>query len=337
MLCNKRHRSSLPPAREGRGADGAREVIAALDEIAPMSSKVDWAGVALYLASHVESALVVIDSDGCVRAMTVGAETKLGWAKEDLEGRPWLGSVCLPKDGKGQTERLAAVLSGQRQKVAFTIRTQAGARRAADMEVKRIGQGRGVAVVGAIGEVRDLDLASFRWSEGDFEYQISAAPFGEVLGVLHVRSGTRPFVAPGSRCFEVFLGRSTPCDHCPVAAGQGDWPRVVTRVVPTPHRIIEIFSARPSATRKGVIDVSVRRLPFDFIGRFVEARTADLAVEANLSDRERSVLRYLVMGRSLEDIGKILGISSRTVKFHQANIVEKVGADSRADLLRLIF
>ena len=30
-----------------------------------------------------------------------------------------------------------------------------------------------------------------------------------------------------------------------------------------------------------------------------------------------------------------LSVSSRTVKFHQGNILQKLGADSRADLLRL--
>jgi DNA-binding CsgD family transcriptional regulator len=61
-----------------------------------------------------------------------------------------------------------------------------------------------------------------------------------------------------------------------------------------------------------------------------------LADAAQLSERERSVLTYLLMGRSLGDIALILGISPRTVKFHQANVLEKLGADSRADLVRLI-
>jgi DNA-binding CsgD family transcriptional regulator len=80
----------------------------------------------------------------------------------------------------------------------------------------------------------------------------------------------------------------------------------------------------------------VRRLPPQFMGALFEARTAEVAARANLSEREQSVLRYLVMGRALQDISTILGISVRTVKFHQANVLEKLGADSRVDLLRLI-
>ena len=38
----------------------------------------------------------------------------------------------------------------------------------------------------------------------------------------------------------------------------------------------------------------------------------------------------------LEEIGQILAISSRTVKFHQLNVLQKLGAESRQDLLRLL-
>jgi DNA-binding CsgD family transcriptional regulator len=41
------------------------------------------------------------------------------------------------------------------------------------------------------------------------------------------------------------------------------------------------------------------------------------------------------MGRSLDDIATILELSRHTVKFHQRNILRKLGADSRVDILRL--
>jgi DNA-binding CsgD family transcriptional regulator len=33
----------------------------------------------------------------------------------------------------------------------------------------------------------------------------------------------------------------------------------------------------------------------------------------------------------------LLQITPRTVKFHQANILEKLGVESRSDLLRLVY
>jgi DNA-binding response OmpR family regulator len=64
-------------------------------------------------------------------------------------------------------------------------------------------------------------------------------------------------------------------------------------------------------------------------------RREQLALEARLSDREREVLELLLLGRNHQEIGTALGIAARTAKFHQMNILEKLGADSRMDLLRL--
>lgn len=65
-------------------------------------------------------------------------------------------------------------------------------------------------------------------------------------------------------------------------------------------------------------------------------RREQLASEANLSAREREVLDLLLLGRTQDEIGTALSISARTAKFHQANVLEKLGADSRADLLRVL-
>jgi DNA-binding CsgD family transcriptional regulator len=82
--------------------------------------------------------------------------------------------------------------------------------------------------------------------------------------------------------------------------------------------------------------VSVRRIPGSLVSAINEARITELANKAQLSEREREVLRYLLLGRSLADIALLMNISLRTVKFHQANVLEKLGADSRSDLVRLI-
>jgi DNA-binding NarL/FixJ family response regulator len=49
-----------------------------------------------------------------------------------------------------------------------------------------------------------------------------------------------------------------------------------------------------------------------------------------LSDRERTVLREVAAGRSTKQIARVLGITERTVKFHVASIMNKLGADNRA-------
>jgi DNA-binding NarL/FixJ family response regulator len=66
-----------------------------------------------------------------------------------------------------------------------------------------------------------------------------------------------------------------------------------------------------------------------------EERRAELVAQARLTEREREVLDLLLLGRTHEDIASLLGISERTSKFHQANLLVKLGAESRLDLMRL--
>jgi DNA-binding CsgD family transcriptional regulator len=69
----------------------------------------------------------------------------------------------------------------------------------------------------------------------------------------------------------------------------------------------------------------------------MRARVQSLAEAGGLSAREREVLNLLLLGRTYREIGHALGIGERTVKYHQGNILEKLGADSRLDLVRLFF
>jgi FixJ family two-component response regulator len=54
-----------------------------------------------------------------------------------------------------------------------------------------------------------------------------------------------------------------------------------------------------------------------------------------LTQREREVMDRLVAGKSNKNIAFDLGISQKTVDFHRANILEKVGVSSVVELVRL--
>ncbi len=69
----------------------------------------------------------------------------------------------------------------------------------------------------------------------------------------------------------------------------------------------------------------------------VRERTEQLVVQFSLSPREREVFELLLYGFTTNEIGTKLGVSTRTVKFHQSNVLEKLDADSRLDLFRLFF
>ncbi len=54
-----------------------------------------------------------------------------------------------------------------------------------------------------------------------------------------------------------------------------------------------------------------------------------------LSRRENEVLRHVIAGRLNKQIGYALGITEKTVKAHRAKVMEKMGAQSVPDLVRI--
>jgi DNA-binding response OmpR family regulator len=71
------------------------------------------------------------------------------------------------------------------------------------------------------------------------------------------------------------------------------------------------------------------------VGALIAARRERLVEAAGLTEREREVLDLVLLGRTHQDIATALGISERTSKFHHGNLLAKLGAESRNDLLRL--
>ncbi|WP_158257713.1 response regulator [Haliangium sp. UPWRP_2] len=79
----------------------------------------------------------------------------------------------------------------------------------------------------------------------------------------------------------------------------------------------------------------MQRLSPSSIEGLVRRRADELSAELHLSAREREVLDLLLIGRTNEEIGIVLNISTRTAKFHLGNLLQKLGVDSRHELIRL--
>lgn len=56
---------------------------------------------------------------------------------------------------------------------------------------------------------------------------------------------------------------------------------------------------------------------------------------ASLTPREREVMRLVVEGRLNKQIASALGTVEKTIKVHRGRVMEKMGADSVADLVRM--
>ncbi|PWC05638.1 helix-turn-helix transcriptional regulator [Agromyces badenianii] len=99
-------------------------------------------------------------------------------------------------------------------------------------------------------------------------------------------------------------------------------------------------SLRPIVERVAVLDGSLSVASTPGWGSSLDIRIPlDPPVEpepivsaAELSIREREVLRLVASGARNHDIARELGISLNTVKFHVSNLLKKAGARSRAEL-----
>jgi DNA-binding CsgD family transcriptional regulator len=68
----------------------------------------------------------------------------------------------------------------------------------------------------------------------------------------------------------------------------------------------------------------------------VETKLDSIGRETGLTPREQEVFRLLVLGRGTEEIATALGVRPRTAKFHQANVLGKLGIESRLELFRIL-
>ncbi len=95
------------------------------------------------------------------------------------------------------------------------------------------------------------------------------------------------------------------------------------------------FLTKP-ITREALMH-SVHAALAESISRQVQAATSHAAQSrmAELTEREKEVMHWLLAGRANKEIGRLLGISHRTVEIHKARVMKKTGAVSLLDLIRL--
>jgi FixJ family two-component response regulator len=85
-----------------------------------------------------------------------------------------------------------------------------------------------------------------------------------------------------------------------------------------------------------LLDAVARALDRDSAERRRRGRLRELhARHATLSPREREVLAHLISGQLNKQVGFDLGISEQTTKIHRHRVLEKMRAESIADLVRM--
>lgn len=294
----------------------------------------DWFSVAGALAARNGAPIVVVDPGGGIVFASARLESLLGVLPGSLGGRKWSDVASAADGGISRPEDLVPGTAAFDAVVAAAD----GARYALTFDVSQVGEGeaRGVLLVASASTRIDDEEAR------DFDYDVSLDDRYALLRADRAPRATLTDTARPSRCYEALYGRTTPCELCPLPADPklsspagGElkpWQRS-TATMRSDGRFV-VLSA---TSAEGHAKILVRHLPSSTLGALHEAKLRALSVRAGLSPREVSVLEHLARGETLDDIATTLEIRPRTVKFHQRNALEKLGVDSRHDLLRLLF
>lgn len=305
------------------------EVLSVAD-LRDSTTSMDWHAVAASLAESQTNPIMVLDADGRIQLFNRAFEQLTGWDRSEVLGASWVEKFVSKERREASRARLNDAFRGALRRYDCEVVTRDLRGLRLSLELFLVGRRDGGAIVATV--VASVALLANALSERDLDYEVSAdaADFGKIRKLSLM--GVEAVEVVGQKCYQAIYGRTAECESCPLRTHDAaSWPRTYVR------RTGESFQVMTALTTgSGGVQVSIRSMSESLLGNLIQAKIEYIARNAGLSKREQDVLTYLVLGRSLEEIATTLAIRVRTVKFHQANVLEKLGADSRVDLMRLI-
>lgn len=280
----------------------------------------NWKGAALALAERSQLVAVLAGPSGQIHLATSACARLFGAASESLVGRSWADFCATPDERKNFELALATALRDGRAACRVTLQTDESSY---DAEIE-------IVPVGADGTDALIVVGSFEMLEQttDFFYEVA----DHYRLVRLTKGGAAGEVQAGARCHEAVFGRPQPCEDCPLE-GARRHRRAIAR--PGEKNTFLLLSVEPITSER--VRVRVRSLPSTSLSAMHSARLRAASERAGLSPREMAVLSHVAQGSDPADISASLGITARTVKFHQRNALDKLGFDSRQALWRYLW
>jgi DNA-binding CsgD family transcriptional regulator len=298
----------------------------------------DWEPIVSHLREGHHPALIV-DGTGRVRFLNAPMEKLLGRRLDELAATRWLAACVSPGCAASVRQLLGAAFRGETTAGDVPLVTRDGRRVTMQAELSRETVRRSRALVVVAHDVREVAPTSAPAGDCWAETSAAAGSAGVIRSLRFLdpgRDGTPHVGRPVDELLaslgcagamrwvgDVLAGRARVASEVLLPEGDDAF-RVVTAVVTA------------ETPDDATVRVTVRYLPAVLLPELVDAKATRTAADRALSDRERQVLTLLLRGRGVEDIATMLEIAPRTVKFHQANVLQKLGADSRLDLLRVV-
>jgi DNA-binding CsgD family transcriptional regulator len=267
-------------------------------------------------------------------------EQVLGSSRSEVEGSAW-NDVFKHANTANELDWIALGLRGALREHEATLETKTGDALAVQFDLALVGHGAEQALL--VQANRVLPLTGFRAGNlpEDVDYAISLTG-GDFGKLAHLSSNGRALamLEPERRCYSVLYGRTAPCEDCPLQRSHeapGPWRAFRARNTTNAEGTVTHFEVvTAERVHEGIAWLHLRVLGEDVLRNIYDLKLQALAQRHGLTSREQEVLKYLVMGHSLAAIARSLGVAPRTIKYHQANALEKLGVKSRADLMRLL-
>ncbi|MFF0204663.1 LuxR C-terminal-related transcriptional regulator [Streptomyces sp. NPDC005017] len=146
--------------------------------------------------------------------------------------------------------------------------------------------------------------------------------------VAHAAEAVREVSAPGCRTVVLVADRAPRPAFEMIAAG-------ARGVLDLHHAADELTTAiHAVAGGHGYVSPSVTGRMMDLLaGGSATSAMARSGAEAQLTRREREVLRLLAEGRSNAEIAQLMSVTTSTVKYHVSNVLAKLGLRRRGEAI----
>jgi DNA-binding CsgD family transcriptional regulator len=259
-------------------------------------------------------------------------EVLIGWSSGEAEGRPW-AELCLSFDSSTREAIIRAAAE-----TTIEVRDQYLIRNRQRIEtlssLVALKSTKQNLLLAKVLEVRYLPGGL---PSGSYSYSISARDedWGRVEQICFFSDDDPHRELLNRRCFEVFMTRSTPCQQCPARHPQANT-QEISMVLPDCRGdgTALVTSFPQGEKRRRILHKQITDKKFSLL---IQARLEAIIKRAGLSQREAEVFSLLMKGRAPVEIGVALGVELSTAKYHVSNILKKLDAESRFDLLRVLF
>lgn len=292
---------------------------------------VDLSGVTTFLLNREALPAALLDASARLLGVSSAFEHLVGYEAAELIGKRWIDVLAKGSDRESVKAELQAL--GNDLQIRLPVTTRAERRVHFTADIHAIGVGPRRAFFLAVTSWTAADREHTPLETSDMVYEVGIADFGRLK---FVRSDEIPDSKRliSQRCHQALYGRDEICRGCPavdIAKNATQSLGIIRR--PRDGAALIVDARRVDAD---TIRLNVRTAPRDLVQKLLDARIEDLAAGSQLTEREAEVLRLMVDGRSAHDVSRALHISLSTAKFHQTNVLRKLGVASRLDLLRLL-